>query len=82
MTKGEALADLLWKYALGFSTEDPKTGKTVVEKPKAWAIQLIYDRLEGKVPIQTEVGIVKPTASERISDLSRDRINNMAEKHK
>lgn len=79
ITKAEALAGLLWDYALGFTYTDVKTGKDMVERPKAWAIQLIYDRLEGKVPMQSEAGTAKPTASEKISGLSKTKINQLTE---
>jgi len=75
ITKGEALAILLWRKALGFVDRDPKTGEEVVHKPESWAINLIFDRVEGKVPLSVPDERQGLTASERVSDLAKLRIN-------
>ena len=50
ITKGEALARMLWAKALGYEETDPKTGVIEAHKPAAWAIQLLWDRMEGRTP--------------------------------
>lgn len=79
MTKAEKLAQILWKKALGskemVSTEAGM--REVTNAPEAWAIQMIYERLEGKVgPTAVEEG-GKVTAAEKVSELARDRINSV-----
>ncbi len=81
VTKAHSLAQLLWRKALGYKAVE-KTRHGVAEEvdhpPESWAIQLIYDRLEGKVaPVTTEEG-GRLTTSERVSDLAKTRLNNLA----
>lgn len=79
VTKGEALAALLWKKALGYVDVDLRTGETSQFKPEAWAIQMIWERVEGKAPpaIVDEKGGM--TAAEKVSELARLRISAEAE---
>jgi hypothetical protein len=79
INRAEALADLLWKKALGFTEVDSRTGETTKYKPEAWAIQMIWERLEGKAPpaIVDEQGGM--TAAEKVSELARLRISAEAD---
>lgn len=81
VTKAEALAKLLWMKALGYVEDrrgDDGKVKQIIHTPESWAIQLIYERLEGKVaPSAGEEG-GKISAAEKVSDLNRNRINAMA----
>ncbi len=79
VTKGEALAQLVFKRALGYKIEDVKTGEEKYIAPEQWAMQLIFERLEGKVP-QTqpdEKDVLK--ASDKVSELAKSRINHAAD---
>lgn len=80
ITKGEALAALLWKKALGYSEEvdTPEGKKTVRIEPQAWAIQLVYDRMEGKTPVAVEESETKVTAAEKVRELAKARLNDIA----
>lgn len=84
VTRGEALALLIWRKALG-GTEvsiDDEGNETKLEiKPEPWAINLIYDRIEGKTPqaVSAEEGTI--TAVEQVRDLAKQRINTLASKH-
>jgi hypothetical protein len=78
ITKGEALAILLWRKALGYAEIDKKTNEEVVHRPEAWAINLIFDRVEGKVPLSMPDERQGLTASDRISDLARTKLNSAA----
>jgi len=57
VSKAEAIARYIWKVALGYEESVDvcdKTGKKTgirpeVHKPDKWAINLIWDRLEGRV---------------------------------
>mgnify|MGYP006272615441 CR=1 FL=1 len=82
ITKGEALAKLLWKKALGYTeetTDDEGNTKQVYHKPEAWAIQLVYERMEGKTPqaIQDDEGN-KRKAKDEVRDLAKARLNDLA----
>lgn len=80
LTKEEVLAALVWKEALGY-TEKVKNAKGIMEdrivKPAAWAQQYIYERLDGKVAqVEAEEGS-KITATERVRDLVKQRLNKL-----
>ncbi len=86
-TRGETLAELIWKRALGYTEEvteeDPDTpGKVntrmIIHKPEISSAHLIYDRLEGKTPqaLPDEHGGV--TAADKVRELAIARVNRMA----
>jgi hypothetical protein len=82
LTKGEALARLLWRTALGWTekkVDDEGTEQVVTHAPAAWAIQLVYDRMEGKTPVAVEENEQRLTAAERVSDLAKGRLNALTE---
>jgi hypothetical protein len=77
ITKAQALAMLVWKHALGFLDRDDK-GQETQRKPEVWAIELLYNRVEGKIP----VAVVEESGrslTEKVSDLGKARINSLAE---
>lgn len=79
VTRGEKLASDLWERAIGYESKDPKDpDKIVKHAPEAWAIQLIYERMEGKSPtaLPDEAGGMKVT--DRVDELHKDRLNQMA----
>ena len=75
ITKGEALARLLWNKALGYIKSDPKTDEKVYNKPESWAIQLIFERLEGKTPSDPMDDIHRPSMAERVSEIAVKQFN-------
>lgn len=79
VTRGEALATLLWKKALGYESVNSETSEVTYHKPEAWAIQLIWERMEGKAPvaIPDDKGVLK--IADKVSDLARNRLNSFAE---
>lgn len=82
-TRIEKLALLIWNQALGSKTEirDAEGNLQTIEvKPVAWAQQFLWERLEGKAPLAMveDTGGIK--ASEKVRELSRDRINRMTAK--
>lgn len=80
ITKGEALAMLLWKRALGWEEEKTNAeGISVVVKhePAAWAIQLVYDRMEGKTPQAITEDETKVRAADRVRELAKSRMNDI-----
>jgi hypothetical protein len=77
VTKAAALAKFVWQAALGYRTVDPKNGSVIVHEPDWRAIELLYNRIEGKIP----VAVVEDQArslTEKVSDLGKARINSMA----
>lgn len=80
ITRDEALARLLWEKALGYTKlmKNKLTGQMeeVYFGPEAWAIQLIYERREGKVAQAEPEKASKPTTAEKVSELSKSRINS------
>jgi hypothetical protein len=71
VTRSEGLAEQLWKFALGYKDEDD-----VIHKPATWAIQLIFDRLEGKNP-EPEADDGALTIQDKIQDVKK--LNKLAE---
>lgn len=83
ITKGEALARLLWQKALGFTEtvlDEENKSRTIAHKPESWAIQLIYERLEGKSPQAITEDATRIRAVERVRELAAARINDITTK--
>lgn len=81
ITREEALARLLWNMALGYeekTRDDEGNLKTVYHTPVAWAIQLVYDRREGKVPVAIGEDETRIKAADRVRELAKDRLNALA----
>jgi hypothetical protein len=78
VTKAEALAKLVWQHALGFKTKDVKDeAKEVYTPPAVWAIELLYNRIEGKIPL----AVVEDNArglADKVGDLAKAKINAAA----
>lgn len=82
ITKAEALARILWAKALGgkeVRIKDDGSEKVIINKPESWAIQLIYDRLEGRAPTAVVDDEGKMTATERVRELSKNRANELVD---
>jgi len=77
ITRAEALARALWTKALGGKKRN-RDGTESELLPEAWAIQLIYERLEGKVANAATDESGKITTAEKVSELSRNRINSLS----
>jgi hypothetical protein len=78
ITKAQALAGLVWKHALGFTEEDVKTGEKTVNRPNWTAIDLLYSRIEGKIPVAVIEDQGKSLA-DKVSDLGKAKINALAD---
>jgi len=74
LTKAELMARLIWKSALGWADENGE-----VHPPATWAITLIYDRMEGKVPQAIVDETATPSAAEKVGELAREQLNRFAE---
>lgn len=80
ITKAEALAKLVWKHALGFeeplNPDKPDEGKRI-NPPAVWAIDILYNRIEGKIPVAV-VEEQGRSLTEKVSDLGKAKINSLA----
>jgi hypothetical protein len=76
-TKAAALAELVWDYALGHTEKDVKTGTEVKVAPAVWAIECLYNRIEGKIPVAV-IEDQGRSLTEKVSDLGKAKINAMA----
>ena len=82
ITKGEALARLLWGKALGETIktiDDQGVTHEEIQKPASWAISMIYDRMEGKIPQSVADSEKGMSAAERVSELVKTRLNSEAD---
>jgi len=81
VTREQALADMIWKLALGWTEtvlDEEGNRKKVTHPPVAWAMQYLFERIEGKAPqaIVEDAGGIK--AADRVRELAKDRINSLA----
>lgn len=73
-TRAQCLAKIVWDHALGFTKlVQNKEGKSVEQKvePRVWAISLIFDRLEGRVPMSEDGTSEKVTLADRVDKISK-----------
>lgn len=77
-TKAEQLARLMWKLALGYKSEDVKTGKTIKHGPDRGMVQLIWDRMEGRAAPTNDNLKKKRALPKKVSDENKKRLNNLA----
>jgi hypothetical protein len=76
--KAAALAKLVWQYALGFEKSDPDKPDKKITIPPDWrAIELLYNRIEGKIPLAV-VEDQGRSLADKVSDLGKAKINSMA----
>lgn len=81
ITREQALAEMIWRQALGWIEvirDDEGNRKEIPHPPVAWCQQFLFERMEGKAPIATvdETGGIK--AADKVRQLSKDRINKLA----
>ena len=78
VTRDEALAKVLWDLALGYAYKDDDNKEQFVAPDRSIA-QFIFERREGKVATAAidDRGVM--TASDKVSELARNRINSHAD---
>ena len=80
VTKAEVLAQLVWKHALGFTEMDPKIeGVQLYHPPATWAVDLLYNRIEGKIPLAV-VEDQGRSLTDKVTDLGQAKVNELAER--
>jgi hypothetical protein len=86
VTKAEKLARTMVRMALGYKEEverklDGNTVKDeIVHCPNAGMIALVYDRVEGRIPIAQVEDPGTRTLGERVSEQGQRRLNDLAKK--
>lgn len=87
VTKAEAIARYIWRVALGWEEsvdvldrDGKKTGiRPEVHKPDKWAINMIWDRLEGRAgAADLKGGSDKASLADKVSGLGAKRVNQIA----
>jgi len=80
ISNAEVLARMIWKKALGYEEQvESADGKqyTKSHTAAAWAIQLLLERLEGKVASVAETDTDRITVAEKVSELAVDMVNRV-----
>ena len=77
ISKSEKLAEIVWQRAIGFQ-EKTADGKLIPHKPEQWAIMLLFDRLEGRVPVMID-DKTGQTLADKVTALGRSRLNALIE---
>lgn len=81
ITRHDALARLMWNKALGWTeilVDDHGTQKKVSHPPESWAMQYIFERLEGKAAPMVQEREAGVSAADKVRELSKDRLNKIA----
>jgi len=87
VSKAEALARIIWKNALGFTSVDKeKVGGKLVETeisvpPDFRYIQLVYDRLEGKTVGQDKAEKPQRSLADKVTEQGTKSINSSLNKN-
>ncbi len=80
VTKAEALARNICKRALGY-TENMEDAKgedvEIVHQPDKTYVQIVFDRMEGRVPQSLTEGEEKMTAAEKVTKQGVNKINEV-----
>lgn len=80
-TRGEALASLLWQKALGYTekkVDDEGKEVEIVHEPAAWALQMVYERMEGRTPQALSEDETRMKVADKVRELAKNRLNAMA----
>jgi len=80
ITKGEALARLLFRRALGWEEvkiSDEGERSTIKHPSEFAAMSLIYDRLEGKTPMALPEADQRVKTLQKVRDLAKLRVNGV-----
>ena len=87
LTKAEAIARYIFKLALGYEESVDvldKVGKKIgirpeVHRPDKWAINIIWDRLEGRVgAADLKGGSDKASLADKVSEQGKKRLSQIA----
>lgn len=81
-SKAEAIAQLMFKMALGYTeikVEDDGTKTRIIHPPSRWAIDRIWERMEGRAPLMNPEKGNKRTIADKVSEQGKKRSNKLAE---
>ncbi len=79
VTKAEAIARLIWKKALGYTTEEKNDDGTTTKThyaPDRTMMGMIFDRIEGRAPVSTDMGKKKRSVADKVSEQGAKRIKD------
>ena len=79
-TKAEALARTIVKRALGYKEivkNSVGVDEEIVHQPDRTYVQIVFDRVEGRVPQSLTEGEEKMTAAEKVTEQGVNRINSV-----
>ena len=77
-TRAECLARIVWNSALGFTEKYVDKGGNLQEReigPQVWAINLVFDRLEGKVVPSDESAGQTATLAQRVEKVNKEQFD-------
>lgn len=80
ITNAEVLARMIWKKALGYTEEVEAADGRPYNKTytsASWAIQLILERLEGKVASVAEADSDRITVADKVGELAVNLVNSV-----
>lgn len=75
ITRAEILAKILVKKAMGYV--EIIEGVEIVHPPERWAIELLYDRMEGRVAAAEPEKLTSKTVAEKVGHMAKLSINSM-----
>jgi hypothetical protein len=81
VTREQKLAELLWNLAIGYTEakRDPQGNlKEVKHEPVAWAVQMMFDRMEGRPQVAVQENETGIKAVDKVRELSKQRLNAIA----
>lgn len=81
VTREQKLADIIWKLALGCTEkyrDEEGNLKEKVYPPAAWAIQFVFERVEGKAQTVAPDETSTVRAKDKVAELARERVNRLA----
>lgn len=78
LTQSERLAMITWMMAQGWQSKDAKD-QLKTDKPAKWAIDILYERLEGRVKPTEMPDTGKQSMVETVSERTRAELDDLAE---
>lgn len=78
-TRAEALAQIIWTYAMGFKEVNIKTGAEITHGPNLSYMKILLERMEGKIQ-DVSATRSKKSIADRVKATTKSRLNDIAEK--
>ena len=81
LTRAQCLAKLVWDNALGYTRMIKNKEGMLVEQsiePRTWAINIIFDRLEGRIPVQDDNTKEKEILVDKVEKLCLKKFEDLS----